>query len=341
MRGIPRTKGDIMKEKGVLAVETEQTTVNTDNNNKKPFMSGKKKDLIFYILMMAWPVLQFCVFYIGVNANSFLMAFQNLSISGKVMGWTFDHMVEAFRELLGLDGTIIFASAAKRSLQAYAVSLCIGTPLGLLFSYYIYKKLPFSGTFRVLLFMPSIISGIVMVAMFNFFVQDALPTIVNGLGGNMKLGLLSGRSPDNVKFATILFFNTWVGFGGGVLMYSNAMSGISKEVVDSAHLDGATGLREFFAITVPGIWPTLSTFLITGVAGIFSNQAGLFSFYGQDASPGIRTYGYEMYIRVYKYQNNMTEYPNISAIGLYMTAVAVPLTYLVKWLLEKFGPSED
>ena len=327
-----------MEEKVLKAVSSENRLKNKD---KKPMQSGKKKDMIFYILMMAWPILQFCVFYIGVNANSILMAFQKLDIGGRVTSWTFENMKRALEQLLGLDGTTVFASAAKRSLQAYAVSLFVGTPLGLLFSYYIYKKLPFSGAFRVLLFMPSIISGIVMVAMFNFFVQDALPEIVNGMGGKMNIGLLSGRSPDNVKFATILFFNTWVGFGGGVLMYSNAMSGISKEVVDSAHLDGAIGIREFFSITIPGIWPTLSTFLITGVAGIFSNQAGLFSFYGQDAVPGIRTYGYEMYIRVYKYQNNMVEYPMISAIGLWMTAVAVPLTYLVKWLLEKFGPSEE
>ena len=35
------------------------------------------------------------------------------------------------------------------------------------------------------------------------------------------------------------------------------------------------------------------------------------------------------------------EYSYLSALGLYMTAVAVPLTYLVKWALEKYGPKED
>ena len=202
-----------------------------------------------------------------------------------------------------------------------------------------HKRLPFSKAFRVILFLPSIISGIVMVAMYKFFVGAALPQILSKFGYEMKIGLLAGRSPADVKFATILFFNVWVGFGGGVLMYSNAMSGISQEIVDSAHLDGASGVKEFFYITLPSIFPTLSTFLITGVAGIFSNQAGLFSFFGVDAQPEIRTYGYEIYIQTLN--NPVRMYPLISAYGLYMTAVAVPVTYLVKWLLEKYGPSED
>lgn len=314
----------------------------TETVREKRVLKEREKDLIFYVIMMAWPVLQFCIFYIGVNFNSFLMAFQRLNMEGEIAEWTCDVMYEALRQILGWDGTKNFTIAAQRSFEAYAVGLFIGTPLGLLFSYYIYKKLPFSGLFRVLLFMPSIISGIVMVAMFKFFVQDAMPIIAEDLFGvKMKYGLLSGRSPADTKFATIMFFNTWAGFGSGVLMYSNAMSGTSQEVVESAHLDGAMGIKEFIYITIPAIYPTLSTFLITGVAGIFTNQAGLFSFFGTGADVDIRTYGYELYVRTLNAGNNVTQYSLLSAMGMWMTFVAVPTTFVVKWALEKFGPSED
>lgn len=308
---------------------------------EKRMLKEREKDLIFYIIMMIWPVVQFCIFYIGVNANSFLMAFQRMSMEGEVYEWTFDMMYEAFGTILGWhDKNMLMA--AERSFQVYAIGLFIGTPLGLLFSYYIYKKLPFSGTFRVLLFMPSIISGIVLVVMYTNFIEKGIPAISKDLFGvKMKYGWLAGRSPADTKFATIMFFNTWAGFGGGVLMYSNAMSGTSQEVVESAHLDGAVGIREFIYITIPAIYPTLSTFLITGVAGIFTNQGGLFSFYGKGADVKLRTYGYEMYIRTLNAGDNMTQYPLLSAMGMWMTMVAVPTTLLVRWALDKFGPSED
>ena len=314
----------------------------TQTIKKKSMFRGREKDLIFYSIMMIWPILHFVVFYICVNSNSFLMAFQRLTMRGEISEWTFDVMKEALARLLGQDGTTTFINAAKRSFQAYGIGLFIGTPLGLFFSYYIYKKLPGSGLFRVLLFMPSIIPGIVMVAIYKYFIQDAVPVVWEGLFGiKMPYGWLSGRSPADVKFATIMFFNTWAGFGGGVLMYSNAMSGTSQEVVESAHLDGAVGIREFIYITIPAIYPTLSTFLITGVAGIFTNQGGLFSFYGTEADVALRTYGYEIYIETLNAGSNMAQYPLLSAMGMWMTLVAVPTTLLVRWALEKFGPSED
>lgn len=301
---------------------------------KERILKGKHKDLIFYILMMAFPVLQFCIFYIGVNGGSILMAFQRIDIANNTTTWTFDNISGAFKLMTSGDGLM---SVAKMSIISYLLLLCIGTPLGMLFSYYIYKKLPLSGAFRVILFLPSIISAIVMVTIFQFFVERAIPEFVRVFTGAKISGLM--ENPDT-RFATIIFYNIWVGFGTSVLMYANGMSGISPEMVESAHLDGATGLKEFWHITLPMVYPTLSTFLITGIAGIFTNQINLFSFYGSGAPEKVQTYGYYLYTRTQRAASR-AEYPELSAMGLLLTFIVVPLTLLVKWALEKFGPKED
>ena len=92
---------------------------------------------------------------------------------------------------------------------------------------------------------------------------------------------------------------------------------------------------------LPSIFPTISTFLITGVAGIFINQAGLFDFYGDGAQPISYTIGYYLFVKVVGGSGGTAEYPYAAAAGLAMTFVAAPLTLLVKYLLEKYGPSED
>ena len=48
--------------------------------NKNQLSKTNKSDLLFYCLILAWPVLQFCVFYIGVNFNSIIMSFKEISI---------------------------------------------------------------------------------------------------------------------------------------------------------------------------------------------------------------------------------------------------------------------
>lgn len=303
-------------------------------SDKERIIKGKHKDMIFYILMMAFPVVQFAVFYIGVNGGSLLLSFQNIDITTNTRAWTFQNISNVFK-MMTRDAEIL--SMAGMSLLSYALILCIGTPLGLLFSYYIYKKLPLSGAFRVILFLPSIISAIVMVTIFQFFVERAVPEIIKVISGKQIEGLLENQ---NSRFATIIFYNIWVGFGTSVLMYANGMGGISQEIVESAHLDGATGIREFWHITLPMVFPTLSTFIITGVATIFTNQLNLYSFYGDRAPGNVQTYGYYLYNKT-QAATSRAEYPELAAMGLLLTLIAVPLTLVIKWALEKFGPKAE
>ena len=303
-------------------------------SDRERVIKGKHKDMIFYILMMAFPVVQFAVFYIGVNGGSFLLSFQNIDITTNTRAWTFQNISNVFK-MMTRDAEIL--SMAGMSLLSYALILCIGTPLGLLFSYYIYKKLPLSGAFRVILFLPSIISAIVMVTIFQFFVERAVPEIIKVISGKQIEGLLENQ---NSRFATIIFYNIWVGFGTSVLMYANGMGGISQEIVESAHLDGATGIREFWHITLPMVFPTLSTFIITGVATIFTNQLNLYSFYGDRAPGNVQTYGYYLYNKT-QAATSRAEYPELAAMGLLLTLIAVPLTLVIKWALEKFGPKAE
>jgi ABC-type sugar transport system permease subunit len=294
----------------------------------------KNKDLLFYSLMICLPVIQFAVFYIGVNVNSILMAFQRIDVKSGTVEWTFDNLRQAF--------TMMTTSAELlpvlvTSILSYVLILVIGKPLGLFFSYYIYKKLPAHGGFRVILFLPSIISGIVMAAIYQFFFERAIPAMMWEFFGIQIKGLMENA---DTRYGVIIFYNVLMSFGTSVLMYANGMSNISQELVEAAHLDGASPLQEFWHITMPGVWPTLMTFLITGVAGIFTNQLGLFSFYGTSAPEEIRTYGYYFFTKTQS-ATSMSEYPMLSAMGLIMTLVVVPVTLLVKWALEKYGPSED
>lgn len=303
--------------------------------NQNRVIKKQTKDLIFYIFLLIVPVVQFILFYVCVNFNSVLLSFQKISTLEGTTTFTFDNIINTF-QLMTTDKTML--TIAGTSLLSYALILLIGTPLGLFFSYYIYKKFPFSSGFRVLLFLPSIISAIVMVTIFRFFVDRAVPEFFNKYLGTYMLGLTENTE---TRYATVIFYNIWIGFGTSVLMYSNSMSGISPDIVESAHLDGATGLREFWHITLPLIYPMLTTFLITGVIGIFNNQINLYSFYGGGAPLDLQTFGYYIYDATKKAGTSRSEYPPLAAMGLLLTCVAVPLTLSVKYLLERFGPSED
>lgn len=301
---------------------------------KKAFFANKKtQDLIFCLLIFLVPMVQFAIFYLGVNINSFVMAFQKYEVDpvtnlGSYVSNGFNNFKTMFFEIQN-DG--VFGYALKNSLLAFVMVTLVGITFALVFSLYIFKKMPGSGIFRVLLFAPSILSAVVTVTMYRFFVEDAVPVIFN-----MEQGLLGNPS---TKMGTIIFFNIWIGFGTQILMYSGAMNGIDPSITEAAKLDGANPFVEFFHIILPLIFPTIQTFLVTGVAGLFINQINLVAFEGLSAEGQYMTIGYYLF----KDTEAATQYryPILAAYGISLTLIAAPLTLLVRWALEKFGPSVD
>lgn len=303
----------------------------------RSFKSARSR--VFYLGFLFLPLLQFCIFYVGVNVNSFILAFRKISsVEGSVgrytYGWTFANFANWFtdnNEFQQLWQTL------KISLKSYAISLVIGVPLGLFFAYYIFKKLPGAMFFRFMLFLPSIIASIVLVTIFKYFTDYVVPDMLGAVGIKTTEKLLSGKA----RYATVMFYNLFVSFGTTVLLYSNKMASIPPEIIEAAELDGAGATREFFSVVLPQTFSTLSIFLVAGVAGLFTNEINNFSFFNTTWKPDTATLGFLMYFRTQKAKGDVSQYPPLAALGLMMSAVAIPLTFLVRWLLKEFGPSED
>ncbi len=315
-------------------------------NKPKKAMSGQRKrvgETIFYWAILAFPLFQFAVMYIYVNFNSILMAFQNYTVNkdgSATIEWAkpiFYNFQEFFREFSNSEG---MSQRFINSLIVYAWNICFTTVLGILFSYYVYKKYFGAGAFRVILMLPSVISSIVLVMIFKYIVERVLPELGPKMG--FEVPKLLTQSGYKLLFV-ILAFNTFCGFGSSVLMYSNAMSRIPESLVEYAQLEGCSPFKEFWHITLPLAYPTIETFLIVGVANIFIDQANLYTFYNSNMEmcTDIQTVGYYLYVIVQKNSTTRSEYNYASAIGLTLTAVTIPVVMGARWLFDKFDKGAE
>ena len=294
-------------------------------------MNFKANGLLFYCILFAIPVIQFCVFYLGVNFNSILLAFKDYDVfTGKYSYTGFDNFKRFFNDL-GYGN--ILSYAWKNSLKIYLFGY-LSTTLSICFSFYIFKKKAAYNTLRIILFLPSVLSTIVMAILFRYISGLVLP----------EIGLQDFLSIPQSQFDMLIFYGIWIGFGSSVLLYSGAMGQVSTEVLEAAEVDGAGPFIQFVKILLPSIYPTISTFLITGVAGIFLNQAGLFDFYAEAAQPISYTLGYYLFMHSEQLITSTDAYPSfstLSAMGVLMTLVMVPITLLLRKGLNKVGPSEE
>lgn len=292
------------------------------------FKKRRRSQLIFYICIVCLPMLQFLIFYIGVNLNSILLAFKSYDLEKGYYFSGFNNFVQIFKDFKDVPYLSI---SIKNSLILYLATL-LAMLLSLLFSFYIYKRRTFGAFFKIILFLPNIVSGLIIALMYKYFVENAIPAFALKLN-HVISGLLSST---NTAMITIIAFNVLISFGTQTLLFSGAMDGISSSIDDACKIDGCSPLQEFIYIVLPMIWPTITTFLIVGVATIFTNQMCLFSFFGTKASYSYYTFGYYLYRSIQT--ATLSDYPYLAAMGLILTLIAVPLTYLMKFAAEKMGP---
>lgn len=303
----------------------------------KNFSKVKLKKYGFVWTIMAYPMLLFIVFYLVCNFGSLVMAFQKRDFLGNVTGWVgFANFTKFVKDIAE---TELMSTALKNTCLMYGTDLLIVLPLQLLFSYYLFRKIPGHKAIRFIVMLPSIISGFVVCLVFKKFVEGALPSMMKNFFGLKTFPNLI--SEVKYTFKTVLFYNVWMSFTTALVMYSNAMNQVSDEILESGKIDGVEGgLQEMFYLVLPMIFPTITTFLITGFSAFLSMSGPLVAFFKFNAPQSSYTLGYFFYIQVAG-SSSQIMYPYLAAGGLIMTIIMAPLTFLLKYVLEKYGPSTE
>jgi ABC-type sugar transport system permease subunit len=249
-----------------------------------------------------------------------------------------------FKDFLGevfSEGAILNYSI-RNSLIMYAVSLVICMPLYIFFAYLLFKKCFMNKFISFTVMVPQIMSGMVTSLIFVQALGSSGPTKwmfeAWGINGGEWFSLLWEQ---NTAFTTIIIYNIWLSFAMSCIVYPNAMRGINPEVLESAQIDGVNNMfQELWYIILPLIYPTMTTFLVTGVAAIFTNAGPLMELYHTNAPDYVYTTGY-YFTRQILVDGTEFSYPKYAAGGLILTLISTPITLVVKWALEKFGPQEE
>lgn len=242
----------------------------------------KWKRRLFIYGFLAWPILHFLVFWVGMNVGTFSDSFFAYSVSGvrSFVGW--ENYVKAFKILSGMkERGVMNHWAPLNSLSLIPLALLINLPLTVLFSYAIFKKIKGHSFFRIALFLPSVISSVVLCLVFRMALDNSTGIITQflrliGLGGDGSQGN-TGVIPvggflrnDKTVWPTILVFSVWTGVNGHLIYFSSAMARLPQSIFESAEIDGASQWRQFRSGCVPLIWPTVTTLSVTLVAAVFS-----------------------------------------------------------------------
>ena len=130
-------------------------------------------------------------------------------------------------------------------------------------------KIKGTGFFKVVMYMPNIITATSVCALFCIIFGNNKYGAVNAM-------LLSGGSiAEPIKFISdiwssrfiVMFIQTWMWFGNTMILLMSGIMGIDLSLFEAASIDGASSGQVFFKITLPLLKPIFIYVLITSMIG--------------------------------------------------------------------------
>ncbi|WP_372630867.1 carbohydrate ABC transporter permease [Cohnella sp.] len=167
-------------------------------------------------------------------------------------------------ELMFQDKKII--TTFKNTLIYGLGSTLLQNLLGLAYALFLDRKIRGLGFVRTIVYMPVIISPLIMGYIFYFMFQydgGALNDLVVLLGKEPVDWLANG--PRAVWIIT--FINTYQYMGIAMIIYLGGLQSISKEYYEAAQIEGAGWLSQFANVTWPLLAPAITVNVVLNIIG--------------------------------------------------------------------------
>ena len=123
------------------------------------------------------------------------------------------------------------------------------------------EKIKGQNFFRVIFYIPNILSVVVIAGIFSAIYKPEngmLNSILSFLSGHEVMILWKDQQ---MVIISIIIAMVWQAIGYYMVMYMASMSAVPVDLYESAGLDGAGRMAQFFQITLPLIWTNIRTTL--------------------------------------------------------------------------------
>jgi ABC-type sugar transport system permease subunit len=196
----------------------------------------------------------------------------------------------------------------------------------------IHAGVPGAKFFRLMVFLPAVLSPVVIGAYFNVLLKynGALNTFLRDIG----LGALSQQwltTPSTVLVTMVLIF-IWATLGIGAVIFLAALAQVNPELYDAAELDGASWPRRLLDVTIPETRRTIEFWAIFVIISTFTTVFP-FVFTLTRGGPGYSTYLLDYYVYDSAFFSGSFGYA--SAVGIVLFIIVSAVCGFAFWLMRR------
>ena len=283
---------------------------------RRTWRQSLRRDWQLYSLAVL-PLLFFAVFrYLPMIGN--VIAFRRFEPGGNVLGehWVGLHYVRMFLS----DPTFWQVFANTLILGTLTLVVCFPLPIVLALLLNEVRARRLKRFVQSVSYLPHFLSVVIVAAMLMqlLSVDGAVNQLVRVFGGEATAFL---QEPG--WFRTVYVSSEmWQTVGWGTILYLAAFTTIDQDLYEAARIDGASGWRQTWHVTLPGIRPTMVTLLILNIGTFmavgFEKILLLYNPLTYPTADVISTYLYRMGVE-------SSSFSYAAAIGLFEALIGLTL----------------
>ena len=191
------------------------------------------------------------------------------------------------------------------------------------------RKIFFRSGYRTIFFLPMVAAPAAVAMVWKFMYNQKFGLLNNLLGTD-----IAWISDPRFAWVSIAVIGVWSILGYNMILFLGGLQEIPHDYYEAADIDGATGVRQFFAVTIPLLSPTIFFVLQTRLIGAL--QVFDLPFMVMDNSnqalPKVQSVVYVFYQYAFTYNNRGYG----AAIVVSMLVIILVLTKLLQKTEKKW-----
>jgi raffinose/stachyose/melibiose transport system permease protein len=187
--------------------------------------------------------------------------------------------------------------------------------------------------FRMLLFLPLVITDIVTAVAWTWVydVDGPLSTLLRAVGLGGLIPSQGWLGDFNTALPAVGVFGLWGQFGFCLILFVAGVMKIPASLYEAARVDGANAVREFFAVTLPGLRYELQVALVLLVIGTLGTFDEVYVM--TEGGPGTATIvpAYLVWRRMFQ----TGEVGSAAALGIVLMLITFAVTFVINRAMER------
>ena len=284
------------------------------------YLKGKQK-WVPYLFILPW-LIGLLVFVAFPMIFSLGMSLFDWDIVGDRIFIGLKNYIDMFHDEL-------FYHSLKVTFQYAVILVPLNVGLALALALLLNKPLKCLGAFKTIFYLPSVLSGVALALIWGWILNDR--GILNYLLSLFHIKAVPWLKDPDVAVWSMVLTTAWA-LGSMMMVFLSGLKEIPEQVIEAARIDGASGFKSFYRITLPLLGPTIVYNIIMAIIASMQQLTVIINL--TNGGPMKSTYMYSMYL----YENAFTKFRlgYASANAWVMFIIVMALTGAVMFTSEKW-----